>query len=186
MRLKAVVLVLIGAALLAPIGCGSGSSAVSSCATTATPDLAASGAFDVDTGLGAGAVQGNYGQPSCPGRYLVDVDLTAAPFQAHTTLEVSGIWSSVLPEQPCDETASMNVFVLGSNGAWQAFDQVLYVGQLSQNVCEPVVQSRTDVDSGRVDVTSISLTSGFTRARIAVSASEGTTIVPVAVTGQII
>ena len=130
-------------------------------------------------------MQANYGQPSCPGQYLVEVDLTAAAFQGHATLEVSGIWSSALPEQPCDEKSSMSVFVLGGSGAWQTFDEVVYVGQLTQNVCEPVVQSRTDVNSGNFGVTSVPLTSGFVRARVAVSASEGTTNVPVAVAGQI-
>ena len=133
MRVRTVSIVSRGAALFCLIGCGGGTTnAVSSCATLATPNVSVTNTFDIDTGLGAGAVQGGYGQPNCPSQYLVNVDLTAAAFQGHMALDVSGIWSTALPEQPSDEKSSMAVFVLGADRQWQTFDQVTYVGQLSR------------------------------------------------------
>jgi hypothetical protein len=183
MRVRTAAVVCQGIALLCLTGCGGGTTnPVSSCATLATPDLSVTDAFDVDTGLGAGAVQGSYGQPNCPSQYLVDVDLTATAFQGHMALDVTGIWSSVLPSQPCDEKSSMAVLV--TDGQWQTFDLVTYVGNLSQGYCEPIA-NHTDVAFAGYGATAIPLTSGFTRARIAVSATEGTTDIPVAVAGQI-
>jgi hypothetical protein len=156
-----------------------------SCATTLTPDVTASGDFDFDTGSGPGAVQGNYGQPDCVSQYLVDVDLTAAAFQNKSSLDVSGVWSAVLPPTPCDEQSVMAVFVLNASGNWQIWDQVPYLGELSQNVCEPIAQSHSNPDAVGFGVSVIPLTMGFTRARIAVNATEGTTDIPVAVAGQI-
>jgi hypothetical protein len=185
MRVGAIDVACLGAALLSLVGCGEGTTnAVSSCATLATADLSVAAPFDVDTGLGAGAVQANYGQPSCPSQYLVDIDLTAAAFQGPMELMVSGIWSSVLPSQPCDEKSSMAVFVLGTHGQWQTFDQVTYVGQFSQGYCEPIA-THSDVSLAGYGVTAIPLTNGYTRARMAVNATEGSTYLPIAVFGEI-
>ena len=48
----------VGAALLSLASCGGGTGAVSSCATAAAPDFAATDAFDVDTGVGFGSGAG--------------------------------------------------------------------------------------------------------------------------------
>ena len=157
-----------------------------SCATspTATPDASDTTGidFDFDTGFGAGAVQGNYGQPDCVSQYLVDVDLTK--FQGVTSLDVSGIWSAALPPTPCDEQSTMTVFVLDATGTWQIWDQVPYLGELTQGVCEPIAQAHSNPNAVGFGVSVVPLTMGFTRARIAVNATEGGNDIPVAVAGQ--
>lgn len=172
-----------------PINVWQSSTAVTlalSCATMATPDSNVVGAFDVDTGLPPSTVGAGYGQPSCRNQYLVDVDLTAAAFQGHARLTVSGFWSSTAPQQPCDDLqATTNVFVLDSTNTWKSFDVVTYLGLPVGAVCIPQAQSHTDPGSVGLDVTNIPLTSGFTRARIAVNAVEIGTTQAIATVGQI-
>jgi hypothetical protein len=177
-------LIAVVAAATTLLGCGGGASGPSSCATAATPDLTTQAAFDIDTGLASSTVGAGYGQPSCPSQYLVEVDLTAGAFTGHNTFAVSGFWSSVVDMQSCGLLkATMNVFVFDGS-AWRSLDVATYVGVSSAGYCIPVPQ-HTDPGSVGLDVTSVPLTMGFQKARIAVTASEAGTILAVAIAGQI-
>ena len=170
------------AAAATSLGCGSGASGPSGCATAATPDLVAQGDFDVDTGLSSSTVGANYGQPACPGQYLVEVDLTGSAFMGPSTFEVSGFWSSVVNMQSCTLLKStMNVYVFDGS-SWQSWDVATYAGVVQGTYCIPKPQ-HTDPGSVGLDVTNIPLTKGFQKARIAVNASQSGTTLAVAVSG---
>jgi hypothetical protein len=172
------------AATAGALGCGGSASGPSSCATTATPDFTAQAAFDVDTGLAPSTVGAVYGQPTCPGQYLVEVDLTAPAFTGPSTFSVSGFWSSAVDMQSCSLLrATMNVYVLDGS-AWRSWDVAAYAGMVSGNYCIPQAQ-HTDPGSVSFGVTNVPLTEGFQKARIAVSAAESDTALPVAVAGEI-
>jgi hypothetical protein len=171
--------------LLAPIaatclvGCG-GAAAVSTCATKATPDLTVQGGFDVDTGLPSSSTVGaGYGQSLCEGQYLVEVDLQ----QQGSDLAVTTLWSSVVPQQPCDVAATMNVFVFDGR-SWQSWDVVAYAGRPEGANCAVNTLSHTNTASVGLDATNIPAARHFQRARIAARATEAGSAVPVAVVGQ--
>jgi hypothetical protein len=167
------------------LGCGSAITPPSTCATMATPDLSVQGGFDVDTGLPSSSTVGaSYGQPLCPDQFLVEADLTAPAFEGFSMMAASGFWSNTLPAQPCDMEATMSTFVL--NGArWYSWDVVRYAAQSSGAYCFPQAQSHTNPNAVGIDVAHIPLTSGFSRARIAVNAVEAGSNTPVAVVGQL-
>jgi hypothetical protein len=175
---------LAAAAAATALGCGDGASGPSSCATGATPDFTAQAAFDVDTGLASSTVGASYGQPMCPGQYLVEVDLTAPAFTAHNSFTVSGFWSSAVDMRSCSLLrATMNVYVF-DGGAWRSWDLASYAGMVSGSYCIPQAQ-HTDPGSVSFGVTNVPLTDGFQKARVAVSAVESGTPLAVAVAGQI-
>jgi hypothetical protein len=171
--------------LLASASCDSGASTVSTCATKAIPDFSAQGGFDIDTGLTPADAGSSYGQASCAGQYLVEVDLSAASFQGRSQFTASGFWSSTLPARPCDERSTMNVFV-SSGTNWMEWDVVKYRAESAGDFCMPRAQSHTDQASAGLDVSSIPMAKGFTRARIAVNASEGSSNTALAIAGQIL
>jgi hypothetical protein len=83
-----------------------------------TPDITFTTPDAVDTTITppAGGSSG-YGQPNCPGQYMVGIDLTQAAFQGKD-VAVVGTWSSTLAPTPCDYQATMNVYVTTDNVTW--------------------------------------------------------------------
>jgi hypothetical protein len=150
--------------------------------TTATPDESVSAPFEFDTGLPPSTVGSSYGTPACPDQFLVDIDLTQSGFAGQSVF-VAGRWSAALPATPCDEQATMTVFVTADGTNWKTHDIVPYVGQMEGSVCHAVAQSHTDQNSVGLGGTIIPA-SGFLRARVAVSASEGGSLVPALVSGD--
>lgn len=174
---------LVPLALTGLLGCGGGAAAVSTCATKATPDLSAQGGFDVDTGLPSSSTVGaGYGQPDCPGQFLVEADLQQQASNGKDFV-VSAGWSSALPAQPCDERATMRVFVYDGT-SWQAWDTVAYAGQAEGTICNPGVQSHTNAASMGLGATNVPSARHFQRVRVAASATESGSAVPVFVAGQ--
>ena len=176
------------ALLLATVLCGCGASdaggapaaAQMSCATAATPDVTFGDIFTVDTGFSGSSAP--YGQVSCPGQYLVEVDLSQPPLQARS-LFVSGHWSTTLPVQPCDEQATMTVFAFDGS-AWQVRDVVGYRGVAEGSICHAQPLSHTDRASAGLGGTSIPSGQGLVTLRVAVAATEGELEVPVFVAGD--
>jgi len=175
--------VLLGAIAVAGVsGCGGDGAAISTCATTATPDLTVQGGFDVDTGLPSSSTVGAaYGQSACEGQYLVEADLQAI---AGADFVVTGFWSSAVPGQPCDERATMNVFVFDGI-SWQSWDVVSYVAMVDGTVCYPAAVSHTNAASDGTDASHIPGARQFHTARIAVRATQAGAPAPVAVVGQV-
>jgi hypothetical protein len=76
----------------------------------------------------------------------------------------------------------MTVFVSADGTTWKTLDVVPYKGETEGSVCHATAQSHTDPNSVGLGGTIIPA-SGFQRARVAVSASEGGALVPVLVSG---
>ncbi len=176
------------ALLLAAVLCGCGASnadgapaaAQMSCATAATPDVTFGDIFTVDTGFSGASAP--YGQASCPGQYLVEVDLSQPPLQARS-LFVSGRWSTTLPVQPCDEQATMTVFDFDGS-VWRVRDVVGYQGVAEGSICHAQTLSHTDPASAGLGGTTIPSGQGLVTLRVAVAATEGKLEVPVFVAGD--
>jgi len=172
------------AATCIAIGCGDSGAAISTCATTATPDLTVQGGFDVDTGLTSpsmSSVGAAYGQSACEGQYLVEVDLQAI---AGADFVTTGFWSAAVPAEPCDERATMNVFVFDGT-RWQSWDVVAYVAKVDGTICYPSAVSHVNAASDGLDATNIPGARQFQKARIAVRATQAGAPAPVAVVGQV-
>ena len=177
-----------GALLLAAVLCGCNwstaggapAAAPMSCTMAATPDMSFGDVFTVDTGSSGSSA--SYGQASCPGQYLVEVDLTKPPLQARS-LFVSGRWSTTLPVQPCDEQAAMTVFAFDGS-IWQVRDVVGYRGVAEGSICHAQPFSHTDPASAGLGGTTIPAGQGLVTLRVAVAATDGKLEVPVFVAGD--
>ena len=124
------------------------------CATDATPDatIPSSGVpFNIDTGgnfagqPAAYFVGGNYGQPSCPDQFLVELDLTASN-AAGKDVFFTGRWSTLTPATPCGYDMTMTIWGY-SGSTWTRFDQLVMKGQSEPPIdggafCHEVVTSR--------------------------------------------
>jgi hypothetical protein len=124
------------------------------CATDATPDATIPSSdipFAIDTGgnfVGQAAayfVGANYGQPSCPDQFLMEMDLTASN-AAGKDVFFSGRWSTLTAATPCGY--GMTLTIWGYSGStWTRFDQLVMKGQsepLSDGgtLCHEVVITR--------------------------------------------
>jgi hypothetical protein len=158
---------------------------VNTSCTTSVPDFSFNAPFDVDTGLPPSTIGSGYGTAACPGQLVVDVDLTQAGFSGHN-LFVSGRWSASLPATPCDETATMFVFASTDGTNFQTYDIVQYAGVLDSGgtICHAQAQSHTDPGSVSLGGTNVPAAKNFQRVRIALSAVEGSSLVPVLVSGE--
>jgi hypothetical protein len=167
---------------LATATCGGGAASpapVMTCATAATPDTTFNGPGTLDTsaaGSGAGA---GYGQTSCPDQYLVELDLTQAMFQSHDVF-VAGVWTPTLAATPCDEHATMDVFVFDGT-AWKSWDVVSYAGTGDTSGCRARAQSHSNSASSGLDGTKIPAAMSFKKVRFSVRAQQGSAKVPVLV-----
>ena len=159
-----------------------------SCATDATPNATTSLVpFQLDTGgtfvgqPAAYVVGGDYGQPSCPDQFLLEVDLSASN-AAGRDVFVTGLWSVLTPAAPCGYSATTTIW--GYDGSsWTKFDQLTMQGQSDSisdggSICQPVATSRliqtpfggTWIHAGT-----------FLTARIAVLASDCSQKLPVGI-----
>jgi hypothetical protein len=90
-------------------------------------------------------VGANYGQPSCPDQFLLEMDLSASN-SAGSNVFVSGGWSVVTPATPCGYNATITIW--GYDGStWTKFDQLVTQGQSEPigdggSGCHHVVTSR--------------------------------------------
>ena len=153
---------------------------VMTCATSAVPDKTFSTQFSFDTGISS-PVGANYGQTACRDQYLVEIDLTQS-LQGRDFF-VSGGWSITLPQQPCNEQATMSVFAFDGN-AWQLWDVVGYVGQPQGSLCHAQAISHTNPGSVGLGGTNIPASKGFKRIRIAEIALQGGAKIPVSGAGD--
>jgi len=123
-----------------------------SCATDATPNATLSSIpFQIDTGGNFGGqpasdfVGGDYGQPSCPDQFLVEMDLSASNSTGNAVF-LTGEWSVLTPGAPCGYTTTITIWGYdGSN--WTRFDQLVTRGQAEPPIdggafCHQVVTSR--------------------------------------------
>jgi hypothetical protein len=123
-----------------------------SCATDATPNATtALVPFQLDTGgsfvgqPAAYVVGGDYGQPSCPDQFLLEVDLSASN-AAGRDVFVTGFWSVLTPPVPCGYSATTTIW--GYDGStWLKFDQVTMQGESDATadggaICHAAVTSR--------------------------------------------
>ena len=149
------------------------------CATDAMPDATISSIpFQIDTGgsfvgqPAAYVVGGDYGQPSCPDQFLVEMDLSASN-AAGKAVFVSGGWSVLTPAVPCGYNATITLW--GNGGStWTRFDRLVTQGQSEPigdggSICHQGVTSRQIQTS----LGGISIPPGtFATARVAVVASD--------------
>jgi hypothetical protein len=158
--------------------------ATGSC-TTAAPDETVSAPFEFDSGdPPLQSIGASYGSADCPGQFLVDIDMTQPGFSGKG-LFVVGRWSDSLPTTPCDETATMTVFVTADGTNWQTRDTVSYAGMAEPGGgCHEVATNHTDPHSTGLGGTSIGPSEDFQRVRVAITALEGSTVVPVNVFGE--
>jgi hypothetical protein len=153
-----------------------------SCAV-ATPDATANAPFEFDTGEPPlQAIGASYGSADCPGQFLVDVDMTQPGF-AGLGLFVVGRWSNALTT--CDETATMTVFVTADGTNWQIRDVVQYAAlPEAGGGCHEQTLGHTDQHSNGLGGTSIAPSENLKHVRVAITAFEGATVVPVNVFGE--
>jgi hypothetical protein len=149
------------------------------CATAATPDTTFSGPGTLDTSASGSTVGSGYGQASCPDRYLVEIDLTQAMFQNRDVF-VAGVWTPTLATAPCDEHATMDVFVF-DGAAWKSWDAVSYAGAGDSSGCRARAQSHSNAASSGLDGTKIPSAMSYQKARFSVRALQGSAKVPVLV-----
>ena len=167
---------------LATASCGSGTASpppVMTCATEATPDSTFNGPGTLDTSAAGSSVGAGYGQASCPDQYLVELDLSQAMFQGHDVF-VAGVWTPTVPASPCDEHATMDVFVFDGT-AWKSWDVVSYRGRATPPAVEPgpnhTATLRPPVSTAREILSAMN----FQEARFSVGAVQGSAKVPVLV-----
>jgi hypothetical protein len=173
----------VGGTCLPNVAVFEGSSAVVSC-TTGAPDVSPfTGPFDVDTGLGTGAIGANYGNGACTNQFLTQLNLTQPAFTGQNVF-VGGGWSVTLPATPCNEQATMDVFV--NNGvSWQLLDQVTYSPVSQGGLCLATATSHTNAADAGLGGVVIPASSNFQEARVAIEATQGGTKVPVLVFAQV-
>ena len=153
-----------------------------SCATDATPYLGVEAQFSVDTGIPeSSAVGASYGQSSCPDAYLVQVALGLPHSRAD--FFVSGGWSTTIPAPPCDETATMTVFVL-DGGLWEIWDIVAYAGQAEGALCHAQALSHTDARSAGLGGAVIPADTAVQTVRVAITATQGGLKAPIFLAGD--
>jgi hypothetical protein len=178
---RAGILTVIGLGL-ATASCGSGTASpppVMTCATEATPDSTFNGPGTLDTSAAGSSVGAGYGQASCPDQYLVELDVSQAMFQGHDVF-VAGVWTPTVPASPCDEHATMDVFVFDGT-AWKSWDVVSYTGAGDASGCRARAQSHSNSASSGLDGTKIPSAMNFQKARFSVGAVQGSAKVPVLV-----
>jgi hypothetical protein len=129
--------------------------------------------FNVDTGFPPllGEFGSNYGQPTCQGQLVVEVNLNASAL-VNQSFVVTGQWTEALVQAPCPTlNAVMNVYArpTGTN-IWQLWDQVRY-GNLGAGLCSATALSHTNpLFNGQEGTTAPP--GMFAELRIAISATE--------------
>jgi hypothetical protein len=100
-------------------------------------------------------------------------------FHSHDVF-VAGVWTPTVAATPCDEHATMDVFVF-DGATWKSWDVVSYVGTGDASGCRARAQSHSNSASSGLDGTKIPAAMNFEKARVSVGAVQGSAKVPVLV-----
>jgi hypothetical protein len=143
--------------------------------TTGAPDVGPETArFDVDTGLSPLVTRfgSMYGSASCPGQFLVEVDLTA-PALNNGAFVVVGQWTDALISSSCPPLqATMDVYgQAADSSSWELYDRVTYANA-RPGECNPTSVSHSDASQDGLEGTTVPAGT-FEVLRVAISATEG-------------